>query len=181
MVDVLHRVKQFYGPDAKAIVWEHNTHIGDARATDMAAEGMVNVGQLVREHYGRDNVFAVGFGTHRGTVIAGDAWGSPPERISVPPGRKNSWEELMHQAGGENRILLMDRDAPETQQSIRHRAIGVVYDPNEDRHGSFVPTSLSRRYDAFIYLEQTQALHPLHVEPKIDQPPETYPWGSNSE
>src|SRR5690606_34765002 len=75
MVEALSRIKAFHGPHAKAIVWEHNTHIGDARATDMAADGMVNVGQLVREKFGQEQVYAVGFGTYQGTVIAADKWG----------------------------------------------------------------------------------------------------------
>jgi erythromycin esterase-like protein len=163
MVSVLKRVRDFYGPDAKAVVWQHNTHIGDARATDMAAEGMVNVGQLVREQYGRGNVFAVGFGTHSGTVIAGDAWGSPPERMPVPPGRKNSWEDMMHQAVGRDCILLMDRTAPELQQQIRHRAIGVVYHP-EYEAGNYVPSIMAERYNAFVHIEESNALDPLAVE-----------------
>jgi erythromycin esterase-like protein len=163
MVETLKRVRDFYGADAKVIVWEHNTHIGDARATDMAREGMVNVGQLVREHYGRDKVFAVGSGTHRGTVIAADAWGSPAERMPVPPGRAGSWEDMVHQAAGEDCILLLDRDAPELQQPIRHRAIGVVYHPQYEA-GNYVPSRMAERYDAFIHVEESKALEPLAVE-----------------
>ncbi|PZE19820.1 erythromycin esterase family protein [Paenibacillus xerothermodurans] len=163
MVEALTRVQDFYGPDAKAIVWEHNTHIGDARATDMAAEGMVNVGQLLREQHGRENVFAVGFGTHRGTVIAGQEWGAPAERMVVPPGRPNSWEDMLHEAGGgENRILLIDRQAPELQQRIRHRAIGVVYHPRFEA-GNYVPSIMGERYDAFIHIDESSALEPLEV------------------
>ncbi|MDF2959339.1 MAG: protein-L-isoaspartate O-methyltransferase [Paenibacillus sp.] len=163
MVDTLRRVIDFYGPDAKAIIWEHNTHIGDARATDMAAAGMVNVGQLLREEYGRSSVFAVGFGTHRGTVIAGDAWGSPPESMKVPPGRKNSWEDLMHEAVGSNCMLILDRNEPELRQAIRHRAIGVVYHPKYEA-GNYVPSRMAERYDAFVHVEESSALAPLVVE-----------------
>src|SRR5439155_25297395 len=97
MTETLARLRRFHGPQAKAIVWEHNTHIGDARYTDMAADGMVNVGQLARERYGESNVVLVGFGSHRGSVIAGREWGAMPESMRVPPGREDSWEDLLHE------------------------------------------------------------------------------------
>lgn len=90
MVEALNRIMSFHGPDAKAIVWEHNTHIGDARATDMASEDMINVGQLLRENREQNQVYAVGFGTHRGTVIAATEWGSPMEIMTVLPAQPNS-------------------------------------------------------------------------------------------
>jgi erythromycin esterase-like protein len=180
MVDTLERLMQHHGPDAKAIVWEHNTHIGDARATDMAGAGMVNVGQLVRERRQTEGVVAVGFGSHRGTVIAGQAWDAPMERMHVPPAREESWEDLLHQTLGEDHLLILtDGHAPNElfRRPRGHRAIGVVYDPQFERLGNYVPTSLSRRYDAFIYLDETTALRPLHLEPEISaEPPETYPW-----
>src|SRR5256885_1404500 len=87
MVETLERLVAHHGPTSKAIVWEHNTHVGDARFTDMARNGMVNVGQLVRQHHGEDGVVIVGFGTHRGTVIAATEWGEPMERMPVPAAR----------------------------------------------------------------------------------------------
>lgn len=162
MVESLERIHRFHGADVKAIVWEHNTHIGDARATDMAEEGMVNVGQLLREKYG-EQVFAVGFGTHRGTVIAGTAWGAPMEVMQVPPGAAGSWEDLMHQAGAHNKLLLMDRRDPYLSQEMGHRAIGVVYHPQYEQHGNYVPSIMPLRYDAFIHIDKTQALQPLQL------------------
>src|SRR5205814_282618 len=100
MVETLERLMRFHGPDAKAIVWEHNTHIGDASATDMAVAGMFNTGQLVREAHGLDDTVLVGFGSYRGTVIAGYSWGAPMRRITMPNARPGSWEEAMHQAVG---------------------------------------------------------------------------------
>jgi erythromycin esterase-like protein len=111
MVTALERLLLFYGPTGKAIVWEHNTHIGDARATDMAEEGMVNVGQLLRERYNRQ-VFAIGFGTHRGTVVAAKEWGDPLKRMIVPPAQHDSWEGVMHRAGDSNKILLLGSENP---------------------------------------------------------------------
>jgi erythromycin esterase len=180
MVDTLERLMQHHGATGKAIVWEHNTHIGDARATPMASAGMYNVGQLVRERRSEDGVVLVGFGSHRGTVIAGRAWGAPMESMKVPEARTGSWEDILHRTMGKDSLLVFaeSRQADEWFQQTRgHRAIGVVYDPHSDKQGSFVPTSLSRRYDAFIYLQESQALHPLQMEPSTGrEPPVTYPW-----
>ena len=179
MVETLERLMKLHGPQAKAIVWEHNTHIGDARATDMAGEGMVNVGQLVREAHDPDDVVLVGFSTHRGSVIAGAEWGAPMERMQVPPARDGSWEQLLHDNLGRDSLLIFNRrkskDAPRQQRG--HRAIGVVYHPEYEMYGNFVPTALSERYDALIHIDETQALHPLHVSPHLEEVPETYPTG----
>src|SRR2546425_7646551 len=105
MAETLERLMRHHGPKAKAIVWEHNTHLGDARFTDMVDDGMVNVGQLVREGHAEDDVVLVGFGSHHGSVIAGDAWDAPWERMRVPPGQAGSWEDVLHQAGGEDQLL----------------------------------------------------------------------------
>jgi erythromycin esterase-like protein len=163
MVEALHRITTFHGTGAKAIVWEHNTHIGDARATDMAAEDMVNVGQLVREQYGIDRVYAVGFGTNRGTVIAAREWGGAIERMTVPIARTDSWEDLMHRANEHDQMLLFDRDNEAFDQVVGHRAIGVVYHPERER-GNYVPSRMARRYDAFVYVEESNAVDPLVQE-----------------
>jgi erythromycin esterase len=180
MVESLNRLVDFHGEDCKAIVWEHNTHIGDARYTDMAAEGMVNVGELVRQQHGADGVVLVGFGSYRGTVIAGDYWGAPMRKMPVPPGRPSSWEELLHHALGADSLLLFDRQT-ESEAWLEprgHRAIGVVYRPEVDAYGNYVPTVLPRRYDALIYLDETRALHPLRVPADVEhEVPETYPTG----
>lgn len=179
MVETLERLMSFHGPHAKAIVWEHNTHVGDARATDMAAHGMVNVGQLVREAHSQDDVAIIGFGSHHGTVIAGREWGAPMERMRVPNAWEGSWEDAFRRTGRGDQYLLLKPSAPDIfLESRGHRAIGVVYDPQRERYGNYVPTVLPRRYDAFVYLEETRALHPLHLEPHAGHdPPETYPWG----
>jgi erythromycin esterase-like protein len=181
MTDTLDHLLAYHGPDSRAIVWEHNTHIGDARATPMSDYGMVNVGQLVRERHAADDVVLVGFGSYRGTVIAGRAWGAPMKRLTVDEARPESWEGILHETIGEDSLLIFAEspDASEVFSEVRgHRAIGVVYDPYIDRSGSYVPTSLSGRYDAFVYLEETRALHPLHIEEHAAlEPPETYPWG----
>ncbi|WP_308639440.1 erythromycin esterase family protein [Paenibacillus silvisoli] len=161
MVEALERVMQFHGSAAKAIVWEHNTHIGDARATDMAADDMVNVGQLLREQHAEDEVFAIGFGTHSGHVIAADAWASPLEELRVPEARRGSWEDLMHEAGAFDQWLLFrGSDAEAFRETYGHRAIGVVYHPHYER-GNYVPSVMAERYDAFVFVDKSHALQPL--------------------
>jgi len=180
MVETLERLMQHHGPDAKAIVWEDNTHIGDARATDMARTGIFNVGQLVRERQAREGVVLVGFGSHRGTVIAATQWGAPMDRMPVPPAREDSWEDVPHRAGASDKLLLLSYGSASASmlEPRGHRAIGVVYDPAYEAFGNYVPTVLPRRYDAFLYLDQTEALHPLHLEPRLEgEPPETFPSG----
>lgn len=163
MVEALNRIKAFHGTDAKAIVWEHNTHIGDARATDMKADGMVNVGQLLREQYGDDRIYVVGFGTHRGTVIAADQWGGEIQSMKVPEAHSGSWEYLMHKADPYDKILLFDHDRELFLEPIGHRAIGVVYNPRRER-GNYVPSVMAQRYDAFVYVDDSNALAPLGQE-----------------
>ncbi|WP_102347688.1 erythromycin esterase family protein [Bacillus sp. Marseille-P3661] len=160
MVEALDHIGNFYGQSAKGIVWEHNTHIGDARATDMADEGMVNVGQLTREKYGPTNVYSIGFGTYQGTVIAANKWDDPAKIMTVPEGSKGSWEEAMHNAGGAtNQYLLFTKENKALfHHVIEHRAIGVVYNPAYEHYGNYVPSRLSERYDAFIHIDETKAL-----------------------
>ena len=182
MVETLDRLMAHHGPGAKAIVWEHNTHIGDARFTDMARAGMVNVGQLVRQAHAGDGVILVGFSTHRGTVIAADEWGAPMERMRVPPARSGSFEEAMHDAAVGDALLLFDGTdnggVRGLDEPVGHRAIGVVYDPNAERWGNYVPTLIAMRYDAMLYIEETRAVDPLHMPVRVGgEPPETFPSG----
>lgn len=178
MVDTLNKLIDFHGLHAKAIVWEHNTHIGDARATDMRLDGMVNVGQLVNEMHYHDGVFAVGFGSYRGSVIAGRQWNDVMRKMAVPPAVANSWEYIMHNAGATDRLMLMNQYVKEVlgKKEFGHRAIGVVYNPQRE-FGNYVPSIMAMRYDAFIFFDETRALHPLHIEPGGHQMPETYPFG----
>jgi erythromycin esterase len=180
MVETLERLMRHHGPAARAIVWEHNTHIGDARFTDMADSGMVNVGQLVREQRGDEDVVLVGFGSYRGSVIAATEWGAPMQRMPVPAARVGSWEDVLHRAGERDKLLIFADLKGEDGffEPREHRAIGVVYDPAHERYGNYVSTVLPRRYDAFLYLDETQALHPLYMQPREDhEPPDTFPFG----
>jgi erythromycin esterase len=180
MVETLDRLMRLHGDGAKAIVWEHNTHIGDARYTDMALDGEVNVGQLTREGHEAEGVVLVGFSTYRGSVIAGDEWGAPMRRMRVPKGWPGSYEDVLHRLG-ETSCLLLLSDAPRTPELLQprgHRAIGVVYHPQYEQYGNYVPTVLPRRYDALLFIDVTRALAPLHLVERTEaEPPETYPTG----
>jgi erythromycin esterase len=143
MIETLSRLRKFYGKGAKAIVWEHNTHIGDARYTDMHAAGMINVGQLLREEMGMKGVVLVGFGSYQGTVIAGEEWGAEMEVMDVPPARGGSIEDLLHQDSDEDRLLIFDRNKQQRFDVILpHRAIGVVYRPELESRGNYMPRSV---------------------------------------
>jgi erythromycin esterase len=182
MVETLERLMAHHGPNAKAIVWEHNTHIGDARFTDMARAGMFNVGQLVRQQHAADDVVLVGFGTHRGAVIAGDEWGAPMRRMRVPPAREGSFEDAVHTAGHGDSMLIFDGTddggISDLDEPIDHRAIGVVYDPRNEHWGNYVPTIVPRRYDAFLHIDESAGVDAIHMPVLVDgEPPETYPSG----
>lgn len=178
MADTLDRLLDRYGPGSRAVVWAHNTHIGDARATDMTDSGMINLGQLARERHGAENVALVGFGSHHGTVVAAPMWGAAAEVVAVPPARPGSVEHRLHRLLPERALLILSHgDRPDwLARETDHRAIGVVYDPSFEKWGNYVPTRLADRYDAFIWCDQTTALHPLPVR-AVPGEMETYPAG----
>jgi erythromycin esterase-like protein len=165
MADTIDRLSRHLGPDSKGLVWEHNTHVGDARATDMAQDGMVSVGQLLRERHAGEGVMLLGFASHRGSVIAAGAWGSPERILTVPEARPGSHEDFLHQALGVPAVLEFadDRTGPWLSTWLGHRAIGVVYHP-EREGGNYVPTRMGERYDALIWLEHTAPLRPVRHE-----------------
>lgn len=179
MVGTLYRLMDFYGPQSKSIIWEHNTHIGDARATDMFAAGMVNVGQLVREGRAEEGVYTIGFGSYSGTVVAGREWGDRMKVMHVPDAMMDSWEFILHQLEARDRIVFMTNPLKKQlgEKSFYHRAIGVVYHPHYEKPGNYVPSKIAERYDAFVYLDKTSAVHPLHIKPDGHQMPETFPFG----
>ncbi len=179
MIQTLDRLLKFHGNQSKAIIWAHNTHVGDARATNMSEEGMYNIGELARLKYGDDKVVLVGMGSFKGTVIAGRSWGATMQKMEVPPALKGSWEQLLHIAGRQNKLLIMSDFNHDVfmENHFGHRAIGVVYNSQYEKYGNYVPTILPLRYDAFIYLDETTAVHPLHILPGGQQIPETFPFG----
>ncbi len=181
MMDTLNRILQFHGPDSKTIVWAHNTHVGDARYTNMRKTGMVNVGQLAREQYSENETVIVGFGSHTGSVMAGDDWGSTMQEMEVPAAKTGSIEDYLHKISEDNRLIIFDRSKEslniddEFNRFVQHRAIGVVYQPKSEEN-NYVLSHFNRRYDSFIFIDRTTALHPLHIKPDGNQMPETYPF-----
>ncbi len=160
----VNRLLDKYGDDAKGIVWAHNTHVGDARKTEMKNRGQVNIGQLSREDLGRENVFITGFGTYTGTVKAGRQWEGNMQKMNVPEAHRDSYEYLLNKVGYDNFMLIFDdqdREHEELMIERGHRAIGVVYNPEREVPGNYVVTLLPERYDAFIFFEKTRALNPI--------------------
>ncbi len=148
----------------------------------MTEGGEVNVGQLARERYGESDAVLVGFGTHQGAVIAGREWGAPWEEMRVPPGRPGSWEDVLHRSFGDDRLLIFQKSASAELSARRgHRAIGVVYRPQYEQYGNYVPTVLPRRYDAFLHIDRTTAVRPLFPAAAdleaAEEAPETFPTG----
>lgn len=168
------------GNPAKVAVWEHNSHLGDARATYMADYGELNVGQLVRESYGGEAVL-VGFTTYTGTVTAASDWDGPAERKRVRPAVEDSYENLFHQQ--ENANFLLDLKPGPAAVVLRRprleRAIGVIYVPQTERQSHYFNARLADQFDVVIHFDETRALEPLEREAlwESSEPPETYPTG----
>lgn len=181
MFETLNHILAERGTDARAVVWAHNSHIGDARFTDMGTErGELNIGQLCREKYGREAVL-IGMGTHTGTVAAASDWDGPVEIKSVRPSRPDSYEALLHQAG-RDRFLL---DLREGQQDAARRIlrsprleryIGVIYRPDTERWSHYAHATLPDQYDAFLWFDETNAVTPLPSRVRAGDD-ETYPFG----
>jgi erythromycin esterase-like protein/predicted phosphoribosyltransferase len=168
------------GEPAKIVVWEHNSHLGDARATEAVMRGELNVGQLVRERHPGD-CRSIGFTTYNGTVTAADDWGSPAQRKRVRPALADSVEELFHDTGEKSFLLpfAMAPAAAEVLSSARlERAIGVIYRPQTERQSHYFRARVSDQFDAVIHLDETRALEPLERNAGWDsgEPPETYPY-----
>jgi erythromycin esterase-like protein len=170
------------GQAAKVAVWEHNSHLGDARATEMGEGGEWNVGQLVRERYARD-CFLVGFTTHRGTVTASHDWDEPGRRRRVRDALEGSYEALFHDARL-GRFMLNLREEGAARDLLRRprleRAIGVIYRPETERLSHYFHARLAEQFDAVLHFDETRAVEPL--EPSVhwetgEEPPETYPSG----
>lgn len=163
MHEQVQRVAERYGEHSRGIVWAHNTHIGDSAATDMRNRGEVNIGRLLRESEGVEQVFILGFGTHQGEVVASQTWGGRRQVMTVPPAQPDTYEALMHASGLDTALLLFTPQARSGAllTPLHQRAIGVLYRPPNE---AYVPTVLTLRYDGFVYIDQTQALRPLKEE-----------------
>lgn len=159
------------GEPAKVVVWAHNTHVGDARATEMTEREELNLGQLARERY-KENAVLVGFTTYTGTVIAARSWDEPGERYDVRPALPESYSGLFHEAGVGNSLFILRGD-PQLAEALDEprlqRGIGVVYLPETERFSHYYQAWLSRQFDAVIHIEESSAVTPLEPAPGTPQ------------
>jgi erythromycin esterase-like protein len=185
MVDTLQALGEHLskpGKPSKIAVWEHNSHIGDARATEIGQQGQWNVGQLTRELYGNDAVL-IGFSTFSGTVTAASEWGGPAENKRVRPGLESSYEDAFHHTGISNFMLPLRGEMDVTRAlSVRsrlERAIGVIYLPQTERQSHYFRATLPRQFDAVLHFDETRAVEPLERSARWEtgEAPETYPVG----
>jgi len=179
-LDALERHIAGQGRLPKIVVWAHNSHLGDARATEMGEGGELNVGQLVRERHGAES-FLVGFTTHTGTVTAATNWGDLPEKKQVRPSTSGSYEEILHAAGAPRYLLsLRDEAIRDTLEKPRlERAIGVIYRPQTERVSHYFEARLSKQFDAVVHFDSTTAVQPIDPHPEFpaEDLPDTYPSG----
>ena len=182
MFETLQHLLDARGPEAKAVVWAHNSHIGDARHTEMGrARDELNIGQLCREHFG-EGVALVGLGTHAGTVAAAHDWDDDMQVMKVRPSRADTVERLCHDSGvrrflldlGEGRDGALDRRLLEPRLE---RFIGVIYRPDTELQSLYAEVTLPRQFDAWVWFDETRALEPLGPPEPRTGLPETYPFG----
>jgi len=174
MADTLDALHDHLG-GAGIVVWAHNSHLGDARATSMGRRrGELNLGQLARERHG-DDVRIAGFTTHTGTVTAARDWDAPAERRNVRPSLEGSLERLLHDAGIERGVL--DPRDPALAGELLQRMIGVIYRPETERGSHYVEARASEQFDVLVHVDQTTALRPLEAWSSVEEPADTYPSG----
>ena len=167
------------GSNPKIAVWAHNSHLGDARATEMGERGEINVGQLLRERYGKDTL-SIGFTTYEGTVTASSDWNALAERKLVRPGLDGSIEFLMHSVDLPQFVLFLhDQQLGGFATPLLERAIGVIYRPQTERQSHYFQARLTEQFDVLIHIDRTTALVPLEPSPHWyhEEVPETYPSG----
>ncbi len=180
-VDTLVAYLRRHGRQPKIVVWAHNSHLGDARATEMGARGELNVGQLLRRKYGPETVL-VGFTTYTGTVTAATEWDDPGERKRVRPALRDSYELGFHETGIPRFFIPLREGARETALLSKprlERAIGVIYRPDTERVSHYFRANMRDQFDAVYHLDETRAVEPLEKPERWHdlEPPETYPTG----
>jgi len=181
MFETLKNLLAFHGPDSKAVVWAHNSHVGNAGATEMAARGEHNIGQLCRREFG-DQAYLIGFGTHSGTVAAASAWDGPMEIKDIRPSLANSYERLCH-ATGHARFMLGLRGRSDDLcgpaglgKERLERAIGVIYRPETEMASHYFRANLPQQFDEYVWFDTTRAVTPLDTA-EVKGLPDTYPFG----
>jgi protein-L-isoaspartate(D-aspartate) O-methyltransferase len=181
MFDTLLTVLGFRGPEAKAVVWAHNSHLGNAAATEMGARGELNVGQLARDRFG-DGAYLVGFGTDHGTVAAATDWDGLMEIKQVRPSHPESYERLCHESGVPAFLLhLRQPERTEVREELEaprlERAIGVIYRPETELLSHYFQAVLPWQFDEYVWFDETRAVRPLGTAEEVSDLPETYPFG----
>src|SRR5437763_3951337 len=181
MFETLGHLLEAHGPQSKAVVWAHNSHIGDARYTEMGAvRDELNIGQLCREKFG-DQAALIGFGTHTGTVAAASDWDGDMEIKRVRPSHRDSYERACHDASVPRFLLDLGRDQTVRRRLLEprlERFIGVIYRPDTELMSHYANASLSQQFDAFLWFDETSAVTPLGPEHARAGVPDTYPFGS---
>jgi erythromycin esterase-like protein len=179
MFDTLNIVLGYHGPDARAVVWEHNSHIGNAVATEMGISGEKNVGFFCREAFGQD-AYLVGFGTDHGTVGAASGWDLPMKIMQINPSHQDSYEYLCHQTEIDDFILPLRHAPRKLREALSEprmeRAIGVVYSPETEIQSHYFYADLPRQFDEFIWFDKTNAVTLLSPEIVMTFP-RTFPFG----
>jgi protein-L-isoaspartate(D-aspartate) O-methyltransferase len=180
MFETLKSLLAFHGAGSKAVVWAHNSHVGNAAATEMSARGETNIGELCRMEFG-DQVYSIGFGTHAGHVAAATDWGGPMKEMAVQPSRADSYERLFHESGVKQFFLpLGGDDSSEIRNTLMkprlERAIGVIYRPETELQSHYFQTVLPQQFDEFIWFDETSPVVPLETK-EISGQPDTYPFG----
>jgi len=178
MFATLANLLEFHGTTSKGIVWAHNSHVGDSAATEMSARDEYNIGHLCRRRFGRA-CYAIGFGTHRGTVAAASNWDEPMEVKAVRPSLADSYERLCHDSGVPCFMLALHPLAAalaDLGQPRLQRAIGVIYRPETELQSHYFEAVLPRQFDEYIWFDETSAVHPIRTE-ELKGVPDTYPFG----
>jgi protein-L-isoaspartate(D-aspartate) O-methyltransferase len=180
MFETLQTLLDYHGPHAKAVVWAHNSHVGDGSATAMSERGEINLGQLCRDEYG-DDAWLIGFGTDSGTVAAASDWDGEMERMTINPSRAGSYERLFHEVGLPGYCLPLRRLEPgwlRLALEVRRlqRAIGVIYRPESELLSHYYEACLPAEFDEYIWIDRTEAVHPFATA-ELEDFPDTYPFG----
>jgi len=179
MFDTLVNLLKHHGPQSRGIVWAHNSHVGDANATEMSKRGEHNIGQLCKEHFGR-GAYSIGFGTDRGTVAAATDWEGPMLIKNVRPALDGSYERLCHESGEPQFLLPLHNGESASIQGLSsprlERAIGVIYRPETERESHYFQAVLPEQFDEYVWFDRTSAVTPLATE-KLKGMPDTYPFG----
>ena len=180
MFETLKTLLDFHGPESKAIVWAHNSHVGDSAATEMSSRGEYNIGHLCRKEFG-NAAYSIGFGTNSGFVAAASDWDGPMEVKAVRPALSGSYERLCHEAGSPRFLLPLRSPIPGVLANglltpRLERAIGVIYRPETELESHYFQAVLSRQFDEYIWFDESKAITPL-VTAELKGLPDTYPFG----